>query len=93
MVEFLNIRGILVSEEVKTYKQNVEMSKKSTSLSPKELVREKRLRRSNDEFEDQCCCPPRSMMMPTFVTENKFNEIAERFNKKEVPPAVSIKYF
>ncbi|XP_063837443.1 uncharacterized protein LOC135086621 isoform X2 [Ostrinia nubilalis] len=92
MVEFLKLRGLLKKEDIVSYQKDIEDYRKSNGLSPKEYIRENRFRRSNiDDDDDDCCCPPRSVMMPTFITEKRFDEMVEQFDKKQVPPSVMIK--
>lgn len=92
----MKITGILGEDDAKIYEQNVKGPQESTSLSPRDLLNMKRIRRQNGEdvdLEDKCCCPPRTMMMPTFITNNAFDDVLETFDKKKIAPAVSVKYY
>lgn len=42
------------------------------------LGKEIRNRRSNFNYEEKCCCPPKNLYMPAFITDRKFDEIVEK---------------
>lgn len=85
MFHFLRMRGLIKEDEVKSYQKDIEDYRRSNGLSPKEFIRQNRYRRS-DPLEVPCCCPPRTVMMPSFITNKKFDEVVDRFDKKKDPP-------
>ncbi|XP_031767446.1 uncharacterized protein LOC116413291 isoform X3 [Galleria mellonella] len=89
IIEFLNLRRVLKNDEAKIYQKEIKKIQQST-FPAKEIIKDRqRRRRSQDFTEVDCCCPPRTAMMPTFITEQKFDEAVDKFNKKKDPPSTN----
>lgn len=83
MAEFMDMRGLLKEDELHKLKDEI-TKVKETEESIK--VNNTRTRRDGSEVDaEDCCCPPRNVMMPTFITENKFNRTLDRIKKIDNP--------
>lgn len=79
--DFLHMQGVLKNSDLKNYKEDAEMVEKSavsTSL-PELFKHNRRSRRSDQNDVRPCCCTPAKHLVPTFITDNKFDDILETF--------------
>ncbi|XP_062527188.1 uncharacterized protein LOC134199714 [Bombyx mori] len=82
VAEFLHLRGIIKDEDLTEIKEYAKTTSESTAEKSKS-----RSRRTNEGTEEeQCCCPPRNVMMPTFITDKKFDEVVNRLKSKKTLP-------
>lgn len=88
-VDLLSIRGVLNQKEVQQFKDDMEIMKEKTKSSL--LEKSARKRRNNDKNPtEECCCPPRTAMMPTFVAEQRYNNVINNLTfKREQDPHVN----
>lgn len=83
MADFLNIRGIIKRKDLKKFREDLNKlvhSEGAYENDEKKSEALRRKRRSGDP-ESHCCCPPKSVYMPTFITENKFNDLSGKFEQ------------
>lgn len=69
--------------DLEKYKDDVMILQKlevSPSL-PEKHKHSRRNRRSDQGDDRPCCCAPAKHMVPTFITDNKFDDILESFHK------------
>lgn len=85
MVDFLHMRGIIKKKDLQKVREDLENLTLSSGVYQGSLAkgREIRNRRSNDNYEDKCCCPPKNMYMPTFITDHKFDKLVKRYKQDE----------
>ncbi|KAH9637296.1 hypothetical protein HF086_006940 [Spodoptera exigua] len=84
MVDFLNMRGVIKKEDVKSFQEDLKRLEQSQK-DDKQIgsKRTDRNRRSNAEDSgDNCCCPPKNVYMPTFITDNKFDDVVNKFKTR-----------
>lgn len=87
MTEFLAIRGIIKKEEIKNVQEkNKEMDHNhgiyEGMKESKEKVETAKNRRSSLITEKyNCCCPPKSVYMPSFITDHKFDQLIDTYKK------------
>lgn len=77
------MRGIIKKEDLEKYKDDVVILQKleAATLLPKK-VKHIRRSRSSDQGDDRpCCCAPAKHMVPTFITDNKFDDILDALRK------------
>lgn len=68
--------------DLEKYKDDVMiMQKLEVSPSLPEKHKHSRRSRSSDRDERPCCCAPAKHMVPTFITDNKFDDVLESFSK------------
>lgn len=78
MPEFLRLRGVLTNEDFQAINNNVRRMSASEAIvysGDKEKAAMLRKRRQARDGEVECCCPPRNIMMPTFITDQKFKTL------------------
>ncbi|XP_045509695.1 uncharacterized protein LOC123705112 [Colias croceus] len=74
MLHFQHLQGILRDNDLRRfYEENVN---EETNI----VKNTQRIRRSN-EGPEKCCCPPTIVKVPAFITEKRFKDVIERFNK------------
>ncbi|KAJ8737105.1 hypothetical protein PYW07_000376 [Mythimna separata] len=83
MVEFLNVKGIIQKHELKEAREDVQKMERSPSGGVYQKNEDKihviRNRRSSlDGDEKNCCCPPKTVYMPAFITDHKFDELIDK---------------
>lgn len=82
VAEFLHMRGILKKADLEKYKHDAMILQKlEVANSLPEKQKHSRRSRSSDQNDRPCCCAPAKHMMPTFITDNKFDDILETFSK------------
>ncbi|CAH2103783.1 unnamed protein product [Euphydryas editha] len=92
MLYFQNLKGIIKDNELKQLKEDfnkINYRKNKTirkNYNETELLTRKRRRsdvilNSKDTIKD-CCCPTKIVRVPAFITNQKFDEVIERINKK-----------
>lgn len=81
--ELLHMQGIMKTEDLEKYKDDVaELQKLEMMTSLPEKHKYIRRSRSSDQGQDRpCCCAPTKHMVPTFITDDKFDDILETFSK------------
>lgn len=79
--EFLHMRGILKKADLEKYKDEVTVLQKLEVENSLPEKQHSRRTRSSDQNDRPCCCAPAKHMMPTFITDNKFDDILETFRK------------
>lgn len=58
---------------------NEKDAQKLKTANAEEVLQSRRIKRYNDEVPvDDCCCPPRNVMMPTIISEKQFKETVKR---------------
>ncbi|KAF9804817.1 hypothetical protein SFRURICE_007720 [Spodoptera frugiperda] len=87
MADFLIMRGVVKKQDVNAFREEMkrlELQSKNNSQSGRKMWNTLRNRRSNaNDPEDTCCCPPKNVYMPTFITDSKFNEMAKKFQAQK----------
>lgn len=83
--EILHMQGIMTKADMKKYKHDVMMLQKleKTTSLPEKHKYFRRSRRSDQGDDRPCCCAPAKHMVPTFITDNKFDDILETLNKND----------
>lgn len=86
-VDFLHMRGVIKKIDLQNYKDDALKIQQSTvSPSLAEVHKENRRSRRSDQSEQNesrsCCCPPAKHMVPTFITDNKFDDVLDTFTSK-----------
>ncbi|XP_053624695.1 uncharacterized protein LOC128683277 [Plodia interpunctella] len=94
MIDFLHLRGVINETKAEEYKEDLKKISDSPepSFKNKILERRRRMNRPEDdqkidkaqnlEDREHCCCPPHSIMLPTFITDQKFDELVERIEDR-----------
>ncbi|KAJ8737732.1 hypothetical protein PYW08_000327 [Mythimna loreyi] len=84
MVEFLDMKGILKETELKNIRADLEKMEHTAGVyeQNKDKFEGIRNRRSSLNLEEKnCCCPPKTVYMPSFITEHKFIELVDKIKK------------
>ncbi|PZC79755.1 hypothetical protein B5X24_HaOG215846 [Helicoverpa armigera] len=83
MADFLSMRGVIKDENLKEFREDLTKLEQSEGTTKDILsrVRGGRSRRSN--AEGNCCCPPRNVYMPTFITDKKYEELASKLKQQQ----------
>lgn len=79
--DFLHMRGIMKKADLEKYKDDVMTIQKLEVPPSPEKHKHIRRSRSSESNDKPCCCAPAKHMVPTFITDNKFNDILETFSK------------
>lgn len=75
--EFLNVRGVLEDKELEKYRREQDEAKsKTTTESMPQKYKNRRL--SEIGTENECCCSPRTLILPTFISNSRYNEVLDR---------------
>lgn len=85
MAEFLSMRGIIKKDELNKYREELQRIENSSGVysGRQESGIEIRNRRSSSKFEEKCCCPPKNVYMPTFITDHKFDELVDHLKEEK----------
>uniref|UniRef100_A0A2A4J007 Uncharacterized protein n=1 Tax=Heliothis virescens TaxID=7102 RepID=A0A2A4J007_HELVI len=83
MADFLNMRGVIKKEHFKDILADLTKVEELEGTTKDILSRHggSRSRRSNTD--NSCCCPPRDMYMPAFITDSKYEEITNKFKQQQ----------
>ena len=84
MVEFLFLRGVLKKEQLKHYQEELQKFENTSRVQhgTQESGNGIRNRRSSPTFQEKCCCPPKNVYMPSFITERKFDQLIDRLKEE-----------
>lgn len=72
-----------MNEAIATFPNIRSIINKTQMKELKEVVREQKIRR-NYKVTQERCCPPKNILMPTFITDEKFGRIIERLKSYQV---------
>lgn len=78
----LHHKGLIKIKEVKKLKEEFLKANGSVNMDDALVRRKRNVRIVGDskEFTKDCCCPPRSIKIPAFITDSRFDEVIERIN-------------